>query len=126
MTVGDEPCDQIDQEVDGAAMARMLNLTDVFELIGDGLDDGAFAQEELIGPVEQPVVHLFAQLGDELEPLGDQQLLGQRLGQIAFVPKELAHQTFRELRNRFPIIDIARSQAERQDLALIVDAPGAA
>ncbi len=43
MTVGDEPRDQIDQEVDGAAMARMLNLTDVFELIGDGLDDGAFA-----------------------------------------------------------------------------------
>ena len=91
MTVGDEPCDQIDQEVDGAAMARMLNLTDVFELIGDGLDDGAFAQEELVGPVEQTVVHLFAQLGDELEPVGDQQLLGQRLGQIAFVAKEFAH-----------------------------------
>ncbi len=66
-------------------------------------------------------MHLFAQLGDELEPLGDQQLLGQRLGQIAFVAKEFAHQTLRELRNRFPIIDVAWGQAERQDLALIVD-----
>jgi hypothetical protein len=43
MAVGDEACDQIDQEVDGAAMARMLNLTDIFELIGDGFDDGTFA-----------------------------------------------------------------------------------
>ena len=43
MTVGNQSCDQVDQEVDRAAMARMLDLTDVFELIGDGLDDGAFA-----------------------------------------------------------------------------------
>jgi len=33
MAVGDEACDQIDEEVDGAAMAGMLNLADVFELI---------------------------------------------------------------------------------------------
>ena len=71
-------------------MARMFNLRDVFELIGDGLDDGTFAQQEPVGPVEQTVVHLFAQFGDELEPLGDQQLLGEWLREIAFVPKELA------------------------------------
>jgi hypothetical protein len=46
MTVSNEPCDQIDQEIDGAAMARMLNLTDVFELIGDGFDDGTFAEKD--------------------------------------------------------------------------------
>jgi hypothetical protein len=121
MTVGDQPCDQVDQEVDGAAMARMLDLADVFELIGDGFDDGAFAQEELVRPVKQPVVHLFAQLGDELKPLGDQQLLGQRLREIAFVAKELAYETRGQLGNRMPIIDIARGQAERQDLTLVVD-----
>ena len=43
MAVGNEACDQIDQEVDRAAMAGMLNLADVFELIGGSLDDGAFA-----------------------------------------------------------------------------------
>ncbi len=43
MAVGDQPSDQVDQEVDRAAMARMLNLRDVFELVRDGLDDGAFA-----------------------------------------------------------------------------------
>jgi hypothetical protein len=33
MAVGDEACDQVDQKVDGAAMARMLDLADVFVLI---------------------------------------------------------------------------------------------
>jgi hypothetical protein len=74
MTIGDESCDQIDQEVDGTAMARMLDLAAIFELIRDGLDDGAFAQEELVRPLEQAVVHLLTQLGDEVQPVGDQQL----------------------------------------------------
>ena len=43
MAVDDQPCDQVDQEVDGTAMARMLDLRDVFELISDGLDDGSLA-----------------------------------------------------------------------------------
>ena len=76
MTVSDKTRDQIDEEVDRAAMARMLNLADVFELIGNSLDDGAFAQQEFVGPIEQSVVHLLAQLGDKLQSLGDQQLLG--------------------------------------------------
>ncbi len=75
MAVGNEACDQIDQEVDGAPMTGMLNLGDVFELIGDRLNNSAFAQKEPVGPVEQMVVHLFAQLGDELHSLSHQQLL---------------------------------------------------
>ncbi len=60
MTIRNQACDQVNQEVDGTTMARMLDLRDVFELISDGLDDGSFAQEELVGPVEQTVVHVFA------------------------------------------------------------------
>jgi len=48
MAVGNEPCDQVDQKVDWATMARMLDLADVFELIIDGLDDGSLAQEEFV------------------------------------------------------------------------------
>ena len=52
-------------------------------------------------------MHLFAQLGDEVQAVGHQQLLSERLGEIAFVAKEFAHQAFRQLGNRMPIIDIA-------------------
>ena len=121
MTIGNEACDQIDQKVDRAAMAGMLDLADVFELVIDGLDDGSFAQEELIGPLEQAVVHLFAQFRDEVQSVGHQQLLGQRLGEIAFIAKEFAHQTCGELGNRMPIIDVARCEAKGQQLALVVD-----
>ena len=48
MTIRNEPCDQVDQEVDGAAMAGMLDLRAVFELINDGLDDGSFAEKEFV------------------------------------------------------------------------------
>ena len=36
-------------------MAGMFDLTDVFELIVDGLDDGAYAEKELVRPLEQAV-----------------------------------------------------------------------
>ena len=68
-------------------MARMLNLTDVFELIGDGFNTGAFAQREFVGTVEQAVVHVFAQLGDQLKSLGDQQLLRQWLRRDSLCPQ---------------------------------------
>jgi hypothetical protein len=68
-------------------------------------------------------VHFFAQLGDELKPMGNEQLLSQRLGEIAFIAEEFAYEAFRQLGNGMPIIDVAWRQAERQDLALIVDAP---
>ena len=44
MAVGNEPSDQVHQKVNRAAMARMLDLTDVFELIIDGLNDSSLAQ----------------------------------------------------------------------------------
>ena len=121
MAVSDESSHEIDEEVDGTAMARMLDVRDVFELIGDGLDDGTVAQQEFVGPIEQTVVHLFAQLGDELQSLGHQQVLGQGLREVAFIAKKLAEQALGELGNRMPIIDVAWSEAEGQDLALIID-----
>ena len=43
MAVGNQARDQIDKGVDRATMAGMLDLTDVFELIIDGLNDGPLA-----------------------------------------------------------------------------------
>jgi len=60
MAEGNQPCDQVLQEVDETAMPGMFDLADVFELIIDGLDDSSLAQEQLVQPIKQAVVHLFA------------------------------------------------------------------
>ena len=38
-------------------------------------------------------MHLFTQFGDEVQSVSDQELLGQRVGEVAFVPKEVANQS---------------------------------
>ena len=43
MAVGTEPCDQVDQKIDRPAMAGLLDLADIFELIIDGLGEGPLA-----------------------------------------------------------------------------------
>jgi hypothetical protein len=57
-------------------------------------------------------VHLFTQFGDEVQPLADQELLGEGLGEIAFIAKELADESCGQLGNRMPIIDVARGEAK--------------
>jgi hypothetical protein len=48
VAVGNQLGDQIDQEVDGTAMARMLDLADVLQLIIDRFNDGPLAQEQFV------------------------------------------------------------------------------
>lgn len=47
LTVGNQAGHQVNQEIDGAAMARVFDLADVFELIVDGLDDGRLRKSSL-------------------------------------------------------------------------------
>ncbi len=44
MTVSDKPCNQMDDKIRRTAMARMLDLRDVFELVNDGLNQSSFAR----------------------------------------------------------------------------------
>jgi len=48
MTVGDQTGQQMRQEVVRAAMAGMLDLTHVLELIVDALDDGPLAEQQFV------------------------------------------------------------------------------
>ena len=41
--VGDQAAHQVHQEIDRTAMARMLDLGDVLELVGNCLNNGTFA-----------------------------------------------------------------------------------
>ena len=64
--VSHQPGHQINEEVERATMAGMLDLRDVFELVIDGLDDRAFPQQQLVKQRQQLVFHILTQLGDEL------------------------------------------------------------
>ena len=57
MAVGNQSSHQVNQEIGGAVMAGMLNLANVLELIGDGHDEGALTQQELVGQTEQAIAH---------------------------------------------------------------------
>ncbi len=121
MAVGNEPGDQVDQEIDRAAMARMLDLTDVLELIIDGLDNRSLAQEEFVRHLKQAIAHPFAQFGDEVNPMGEQEFLHQGLGEVDLIAKELAEEPADQFGNGASIIDVAWGQAKGQQLALIID-----
>ena len=69
MTVGDQPRQEVDQEVEGTAMAGMLDLTDVLELVIDRLDQRPFAEQELVRQRHQQVAHVLAQFGNEPQTL---------------------------------------------------------
>jgi len=69
----------VDEEVEGTAVTRVLDLGDILELIDDGLDEGAFAQEQLIGERHEDVAHVLAELGDQPEPLIEEETLGEWL-----------------------------------------------
>ncbi len=101
-------------------MARMLDLRDILELIDNGLDNRPFAQQELVGKMHKLIFHVFAQSGDQMEPLFKEQC-GQGSGNVATIPEELATQFFDHRGNRLAIIDIARGQTTRQQFALVID-----
>ena len=102
-------------------MTRMFDLRDVLELINDGLNDRSAAQQNTITPSHQLVLHILAQLGDQLKIKHIAQGLSQRLRDVTLVPKELAEQVLSQVWHRFAVIDIAGCEAETQDFALIID-----
>ena len=82
MAVGKKSSDQMNNKIDRTAMARVLNLRNIFELVDNGLDNGSFAQQQFIRKVHEMVFHVFTQSGDELKPLFKEQVR-QGSGNIA-------------------------------------------
>src|SRR5579859_5028 len=121
MAVGDEAGHQVDEKVERTAMARVLDLADVLELVHDGLDECAFAQEQPVADVHQPVVHVLAQLGDEVEALRHQEVCGQVLRDVAPIAEELAEQSPDQARHWPAVVHIARREAEGEQFAAVVD-----
>ena len=49
MTISNQPTDDIDQEIDGAAMSRMFNLRDVLKLVNNRFNNRTFPGHQLVG-----------------------------------------------------------------------------
>lgn len=108
-------------EIVGTAMARMLNLADILELIVDRFDQRPFAQEQLISQIQDLAVHVLTQLGDQMHPVLHQELLSQGLGDVAFVAKEFAEEAANQAGNRPTVIDVPGCQAKGQQLTPVID-----
>lgn len=67
MGVSDPGGQDIDHGVDDTAVAGVLDLLDVLELIVDDFDDGALAQQQLIHYGHQFVVPVLTNFGDQAQ-----------------------------------------------------------
>jgi len=121
VTVGDQPRQQMHHEMVGTAMARMLALTDVLELVIDALNDRPLAQQELVDQREDAPTHVLASFGDQVEAVGDEQFLGERLGEVALVARGFAKEPPHQAGHRPTVVHVARSQAHGQEVAAVVD-----
>src|SRR5262249_51357006 len=87
-------------------------------------DDGALTQQQFIGELHQTVAHLLAQPSYEMQPVLADQLLDERLRDVALVSEELANEGAGlpcELGHGLAIIDIAGAKAETEQLSAVVD-----
>jgi hypothetical protein len=50
----------------------MLNLGNILERVKEGLDDCALSEQELINPRQEPVFHILADRGAQLQALLEQ------------------------------------------------------
>ncbi len=83
MAVGNQATQNIDAEIDRAAMSRMLNLGDVFELVDDRFNNGTLTSQQFVAKPHQARLHVALRLGKQLNAVSAQQLLKQCLRYIA-------------------------------------------
>ncbi len=66
MGVCQEAGKKMNQEVGHAAMSRVSNLRDVFELVIDGFDSRTFAKKAFIPKRHEAISHVFANGSNQL------------------------------------------------------------
>jgi hypothetical protein len=121
MAIGDEAREQVDEEVVGAAVASVLDLADIRELIEAGRDQGAFAQQEPVGELEELLAPILAEGGDEAPPLREEQALSEGYPDVAFVAQEPTQETMDQVWPWAPLVGVAGSAAKGTERATVVD-----
>ena len=100
----------------------MLDLLDVLELIMNGFDEGALTQQELIDQRHPFVLHVFTDLGHEVQtPFPE--FLEQSLADIPSITDQFPGKSLGQLWNRRAVIDMAGGDLEGEQFATIVDDP---
>src|SRR5687767_6486686 len=97
----------------------MLDLRDILQLIDDRFNDRPLAQQQFVHQRHQTVLHVALDASDELHT-SNKQFLKEFLADVTLVAKELSEEFGREFLDRLAVIDIARSQAESQQLAAVI------
>ena len=70
--ISNQSRDEIRHESSDGTMSGMLNLTNVFKLVIDGLYEGAFAQCEFVVQTHQRVLHVLLDSGDQMNAVHEQ------------------------------------------------------
>jgi hypothetical protein len=121
MAVSNQASNNIDESVDRAMVASMLDLRNIFELVNHTFNDGTFSKQELVHQRHQTVFHVFSEFCNELEVKDLQELLKQSLRNVPTICDQLAEQSFAQLGNRFAVINTGRCDLTSQQFPTIID-----
>jgi hypothetical protein len=118
--IGDYRGYHVDDAVDRATVASVLDLTDIFQLIVHALDQRPLAQQEFIEKWHQLVLHITLQFGNSLQTFCPS-LLEQFLADGAAIAKPLAPEFTDQFLDGAAVITMAWCEREGQQLALLVN-----
>lgn len=121
MAISNQSTNDIDQEIDRAAMARMLNLRDILKLVNNRFNNRTLTRQQLVCQPHQLIPHVALGFSKEGDAKVLKQLLRQLFGDIASVSKYLTKALFEQLANGLAVIGIPRGQGEIEQLAIFVD-----
>jgi hypothetical protein len=58
VAIGNQPTDKVDQAIDRTAVAGMLNLRNVLQLVKDTFNHSPLSQQQAITQRQQPLLHV--------------------------------------------------------------------
>lgn len=117
---GDAGSYHIDQKIRHTAMAAVLNLRDILQVVVDGFDPGAFPDHELVKARHQLLRHLRVELRPEVEGLGLQQV-AEFLGKGASVSTAFSNQAVAPLGAGLRASHLSWRQPTSQPFSLVID-----
>jgi len=120
IAIRDHTCDEIAHDPCDTAVPGVLNVPDVFQLIVEGLDQGALPQEPRIPQAPQTMLPMPAHFRAPCEPVMEEHVM-QGLRDISAVAKALPAESCGESLDGLAVLNIAWRQSQGQQFALVVD-----